>query len=117
MDGESRSMNYEVYKIGIKVEESELKKRINKRLDKRLKEGMIEEGMILHAKGLSYKRMRELGLEYRRLADFLEKKITKAEMILLLQKEIWQYAKRQMTWFKKDKEIIWTELKKRKTRP
>ncbi len=118
---ESRSTNYEVCKIGIKIDEKELKERINKRLEKRLKQGMIREAQNLHKKGLSYKRMRELGLEYRALADFLsrrlqsasqpkasgQKKISKDEMLDRLQSEIWHYAKRQMTWFKRDKNIIW----------
>lgn len=104
---ESRSTNYEVCKIGIKIEDEELKNRINLRLQKRIKKGMIAEAKKLHKNGLSYKRMRELGLEYQRLADFLDKKISKQEMISLLQKEIWQYAKRQITWFKKDKNTVW----------
>lgn len=103
------------------LDESELKNRINKRLEKRLKQGMIREAQNLHKKGLSYKRMRELGLEYRALADFLsrrlqsasrpkasgQKKISKDEILARLQSEIWHYAKRQMTWFKRDKNIIW----------
>ncbi len=100
-------VNYEVLKIGIKIADEELKKRINKRLEKRLKQGMIAETRKLHKQGLSYKRMRELGLEYRRLADYLENKITRPELTSLLQAEIWHYAKRQITWFKKDKSIKW----------
>lgn len=106
---ELRSMNYEVCKIGIKIPNEELKESINKRLEKRLKMGMVAEAKWLHRAGVSYKRMREFGLEYRRLADYLEEKISKKEMVELLQKEIWQYAKRQMTWFKRDKEITWIE--------
>lgn len=70
---------------------------------------MIEEAKDLHKKGLSYKRMRELGLEYGALADYLQDKISKSEMIARLQTEIWQYAKRQMTYFKKDENIVWIE--------
>jgi tRNA A37 N6-isopentenylltransferase MiaA len=64
--------------------------------------------------------MRELGLEYGALADFLDNKISKEEMIERLKKEIWHYAKRQMTWFKKparlshsgeDKNTIWLSPK------
>lgn len=108
---ESKSMNYKVCKIGVKLDEEELRKRINKRLEKRIKSGIIQEAKKLHQKGLSYKRMRELGLEYKALADLLEKKITKPEMIDRLQKEIWYYAKRQMTYFKKDTSIAWLSPK------
>ncbi len=113
-------MKYDVLKIGIKVDDEELKRRINKRLEKRIKQGMIAEAKKLHKNGLSYKRMTSLGLEYAALADFLQNKITKQEMITCLQNEIWHYAKRQMTWFKKparlshpggDKSIKWFEPK------
>ena len=59
--------------------------------------------------------MRELGLEYRYLALYLQNKISKEKLIEKLQTEIWRYAKRQMTWFKRDKKINWfspTESKK-----
>ena len=68
---------------------------------------MLNEAKKLHKKGLSYKRMRELGLEYKFLADYLEKKINKKDFIEKLEKEIWQYTKRQITWFKRDKRIKW----------
>lgn len=93
--------------IGIKIEPEILKKRIYKRLISRLKKGMISEAKKLHSQGLSWKRMEDLGLEYRYLARFLQNKITKKEMIEQLNKEIWHYAKRQMTWFKRDKRIKW----------
>ncbi len=105
------NLKYEVLKIGIKMEEKELKSRINKRLEKRIEQGMIIEAKKLHTQGLTYKRMRELGLEYRALADSLDNKISKKVMIERLQKEIWHYAKRQMTWFKRDKNIIWLPSK------
>jgi tRNA dimethylallyltransferase len=102
---------YKVLKIGIKIPDEELKERINKRLERRIKpkigRGMVDEAKRLHKQGMSWKRMRELGLEYGRLADYLTGKISNQEMVELLKNEIWQYAKRQMTWFKRDKEINW----------
>jgi tRNA dimethylallyltransferase len=68
---------------------------------------MIAEAERLHRKGLSWKRMEELGLEYRYLAQFLQGKVTREEMVRKLQKESCCYAKRQMTWFKRNKEIQW----------
>ncbi len=101
---------YDATYIGIKVDKETLAKRIHTRLHKRIKAGMIKEAENLHKKGLSYKRMRELGLEYRFLADFLEKKTSKKEMLEKLEIAINQYAKRQMTWFKRNKEINWIKL-------
>ena len=63
-------------------------------------------------KGLSWKRLESLGLEYRYVALFLQKKITKKEMFEQLQSEIWHYAKRQMTWFQRDKSIVWMDPSK-----
>jgi len=106
---------YDVLTLGIKIPDEKLKKNIKKRLLLRIKKGMIKEAIELHKEGLSFKRMRELGLEYKYLAEFLEKKMGKEEMIEKLEKAIWQYAKRQKTWFKKDTRIIWTGPKKSKT--
>lgn len=93
--------------IGILWKDEDLRARINQRLQKRLKQGMIKEVTNLHNKGLSWKRLEDLGLEYRYIAEYLQKKITREEMITLLQNKIWQYAKRQMTWFKRNKKIMW----------
>ncbi len=98
---------YDILQIGLQTSPQNLKKRIRARLISRMKKGMIKEAQNLHKDGLSWKRMRELGLEYRYLADFLEKKIDKNELIEKLQREIWRYSKRQMTWFKRDKRIKW----------
>jgi tRNA dimethylallyltransferase len=98
---------YNVLKIGIKVEEKELKERINKRIQKWFKQGLIKEVENLHDKGLTWKRMAQIGLEYKLVAEFFQNKISREKMIERMQIETYQYAKRQMTWFKKDKEIVW----------
>lgn len=92
---------YQIKWIKLTLSAQQLKKRINKRLIKRFDHGMIQEVKKLHKNGLSWKRMEELGLEYRYIARFLQKKISKEEMIKLLQTEIWHYAKRQILWFKR----------------
>lgn len=108
--------SYNTLKIGLRLPNEELRDKIKKRIISRMKKGMVKEAENLHKKGLSFKRMRELGLEYRLLADLLENKINKKEFILKLEKEIWHYAKRQMTWFKRDKNIKWFNPKQtRKT--
>lgn len=104
---EARLPGWEMLQIGIKLSNEELKNNIDKRLVHRLKKGMIAEAKRLHLQGLSWKRMDELGLEYRYLAKFLKGEISKKEMIEKLKSEIWQYTKRQMTWFKRDKRINW----------
>lgn len=118
-----RNNHYEFLKIGIKKSPEELKKRIKKRLLRRLKIGMVEEVENLRKQGLSWKRLDNLGLEYRDISRYLreisqtnadltltnaEKKgiaaKAKKEMEDLIVKESAKYAKRQMTWFKRDPE-------------
>ena len=98
---------FDVLMIGIKRDKKELKERIRKRLLKRLKQGMIEEVKKLKESGLSWKRLEEFGLEYRWIARYLQGKIDYQEMIKKLQKDIEDFAKRQMTWFKRDRRIYW----------
>ncbi len=93
--------------IGLDLPDKKLKEKIKKRLEERIKAGMIAEAKKLHKNGLSYKRMRELGLEYKFLAKYLKDELKRDEMIEKLNTAIWQYAKRQRTWFKRDKRILW----------
>ena len=65
----------------------------------------------LHApkigKGISWKRLESFGLEYKFCVMFLQNKITREELREQLYRAIRQYAKRQMTWWKRNKEIVW----------
>jgi tRNA dimethylallyltransferase len=82
-------------------EDNVLKDRIEKRLEKRFELGMIDEVRKLHDSGVSWKRLEDFGLEYKYIALFLQEIISKSEMKETLKTKIWQYAKRQRTWFKK----------------
>ena len=100
---------YDTLQIGIKKSPKELKKLIQHRLQKRIK-GIVAEVKKLHRLGLSFKRLEELGLEYRFAAQYLQNKITYRQLLDKIQLESEHFAKRQMTWFKKDKRIHWTYL-------
>ncbi|MCK6462500.1 MAG: tRNA (adenosine(37)-N6)-dimethylallyltransferase MiaA [Candidatus Pacebacteria bacterium] len=97
----------DVARVGIKLPDEILKKNIKKRIKKMLKEGLIAETKKLRKSGLSWKRIYELGFEYKYPALFLQGKTDKDEMLKRMLLENWQYAKRQMTWFKRDKRIRW----------
>lgn len=100
----------DVLKIGLDASRDVLYKRIDERVVARINQGMIEEAEKLHEKGLSFERMRQLGLEYGVLADYLEGKIKNKEaLIKILQGKIHGYARRQETWFKKEKDILWVD--------
>ncbi|MFA5386217.1 MAG: tRNA (adenosine(37)-N6)-dimethylallyltransferase MiaA [Candidatus Paceibacterota bacterium] len=106
-DLNQRTATFDVLIIGIKKPKEELQKLIKIRLEKRLKQGMIEEIKKLYQRGLTWKRLDELGLEYRYISYYLRELITKEKMIEILNQKTWQFSKRQMTWFKKDKIIKW----------
>jgi tRNA dimethylallyltransferase len=104
---------YEFVLIGIDLPDEVLKERIKIRLQKRLKAGMLKEVKNLNKNGVSWKRLESFGLEYRNCALFLQNKITKEQMIKNIEKESFQYVKRQRTWFKREKKIRWFEKDKK----
>jgi tRNA dimethylallyltransferase len=102
---------YNCLLLGVKKDQQQLVKLIRLRLLERLKQGMAAEVKKLRAAGLSWKKLDDFGLEYRWLARYLRGKVTKGQMIECLQKDIEHFAKRQMTWFKKDSRIEWVTTK------
>jgi tRNA dimethylallyltransferase len=93
--------------IGLNPGDAVLRSKIQKRLAERMKAGMVREAVKLKKGGLSYKRMHELGLEYRYLALLLQKKISKADMLTQLENGIWDYSRRQLRYWKRNPEIEW----------
>lgn len=102
---------YDLLMIGLNPKKEKLEERIKTRLLKRIKMGMVAEIKELHKSGLSWKRLNDLGLEYRYVSKYLKGELDREEMIEKLTKEIFQYAKRQMTWFKRDKRTKWFDPK------
>ncbi len=96
-----RNSLYEIEWVYLDFSDEVLKERIYKRLINRLENGMLEEARRLHEQGLSFERMKQLGLEYRYEAMHLLGEISYEEMIEQLNTKIWQFAKRQRTWFRK----------------
>lgn len=87
--------------IGIKVERDEVKKRITARLKKRLQSGMVEEVKLLIDSGITHERLEQFGLEYKFISRYLRKKLNYNDMFQKLNSAIHDFAKRQMTWFRK----------------
>lgn len=102
-----RETPYRTLELGIAIEGEKLNERIAARLRARLDAGMVEEVKRLAENGLSWERLEELGLEYRYLARYLKGAIGYEEMVRRLEREIRAYARRQLTWFKKNKNIVW----------
>lgn len=98
---------YDVLYIGLQLDIDVLNTKIHERLLERLNNGMLEEAKRLHHEGLSFERMESLGLEYRFMARHLQGFLSYEEMTTQLESEIRKYAKRQKTWFKRNKNINW----------
>lgn len=93
--------------IGLRQSKHKLQRLIKTRLAKRLRQGLVGEVRRLHRLGLSWSRLESFGLEYRAVARHLQGKLSKAELEQTILRESWQYARRQMTWFKKTNNIHW----------
>ncbi|HUX92837.1 MAG TPA: tRNA (adenosine(37)-N6)-dimethylallyltransferase MiaA [Ignavibacteriaceae bacterium] len=87
--------------IGINLERSEVKKRITERLKKRLDEGMIDEIKMLVENGISFEKLNYFGLEYKFAGMYLKGELSYMAMFQKLNSAIHNFAKRQITWFRK----------------
>jgi len=98
--------DYQVYALN--WDRETLYQRINKRVDIMFEQGLIEEVEDILKKYNEFPTAMQ-GLGYKEVVEFLENKITKEEMINKIKMETRRYAKRQMTWFRKNKQTIWLE--------
>lgn len=98
---------YPVLMLGIKIDKKKLMERIKKRFFEWLKKGLIEEVKKLRKMGISFKRIEEFGMHYREISRYLQGKISKKEMIENSIREIQNYARKQINWFKRDKRVNW----------
>ncbi|MBN1777775.1 MAG: tRNA (adenosine(37)-N6)-dimethylallyltransferase MiaA [Clostridiales bacterium] len=109
----ARRPRYRVKKLGVTWPREELCRRIDERLEKRMEHGMLAEVKGLLDRGVPPLFLRKLGLEYRYLSAYLLGDIqTEQEMLDELSRAIKRFAKRQMTWFRRDKDILWLDMAK-----
>lgn len=106
-----RQPRYEVLKLGVSWDRETLKQRIDERLERRLRDGMVQEVQGLLDAGVSREFLMKLGLEYRYLTRYLDGELTYEQMVLELGNAIKKFAKRQVTWFKKDPAIHWLDMR------
>ena len=100
---------YDHLKIGIAVERSELYRRIDERVERMIGEGLVEEVGGLLSAGFDHrlKSLRSIG--YKEICAHLRGECPLDEAVRLIKRDSRRYAKRQLTWLKKDSEIIWVE--------
>jgi len=105
------------YQLGYYVltrEREELYRRINRRVDQMFEEGLVEEVKGLMAKGYDQSMVSMQALGYKEIIDYLEGTSTLEEAKEILKRDTRHFAKRQLTWFRKEKEVIWVDLSKEK---
>ncbi len=103
---------YDVFMLGISISKDDLRANIHTRLLSRLENGMLDEAKRLLKDGVTHERLESLGLEYRYMSHHLQGQMSYEEMVNKLEMKIWQYTKRQMTWLKRDKDIVWIKIDK-----
>ena len=104
---------YDVLTLGVRWDRETLKARIDERLERRRAQGMIDEVRCLRAEGASDEFLLKLGLEYRYITEYLTGvRPGEEEMLSELSLAIKRFAKRQVTWFKRDESIYWLDMTK-----
>ena len=100
---------FEILKIGLNIDRTLLYERINRRVDAMIAAGFLQEVKDLLARGYSadLKSMQSIG--YRHMVDFIDGRFSWEECVRTLKRDHRRYAKRQLTWFGADPEIIWKD--------
>lgn len=104
--GRDPLQGFRILRIGIDPDRSELYSRINQRAEEMLKRGLIEETQrLLEKYGTSARPLGSLG--YRQATDFLRGEVTREQALQMIQQAHRNYAKRQMTWFRREPDVKW----------
>lgn len=104
----TRPLPYEFVKIGLARERRELYRIINERVDDMFSRGLVEEVERLLARGPDRTPLQAIG--YKEVIPYIEGKITREETVDLIKRNTRRYAKRQLTWFRKEEGIAWVDI-------
>ena len=108
LESRTKEIPYDYKVFAINMEREKLYDRINKRVDIMLEKGLIDEVKNLLKKYKEFPTAMQ-GLGYKEVRDYLEGKISYDEMVEKIKHESRRYAKRQLTWFRKNKDTIWID--------
>lgn len=108
---ETKKSDYKYIIFGIKIDRNELYGIINDRVDKMVKSGLFNETKKLVKKYSKESTALNATIGYREILDYMNGKSSRENSINLIKQNTRHYAKRQMTWFKKDGSILWLESK------
>ncbi len=101
---------YNTYIVGLYCKRNLLYEKINKRVDKMFQDGLVDEVKKLLDKNVDIASTSMQGLGYKQIAEFIQGKISYTDAIENIKRDTRRYAKRQLTWFKKDKRVNWIEI-------
>lgn len=104
--GVRRKRDFEIVKVGVDMPREVLYKRISRRVDRMMAEGLEAEARTMYP-FREYNSLQTVG--YRELFDYFDGRTTLAEAVELIKRNSRRYAKRQLTWFRRDAEIKWFE--------
>ena len=90
-------------------ERQRLYERIEKRIDLMIEEGLLNEVKALYEEGYTRDMVSMQGLGYKEILDYLDGKLTLDEAIYILKRDTRHFAKRQITWFKREKDVCWID--------
>lgn len=108
MESRKKPPEYDYQVYAIKWEREILYERINQRVDQMIEQGLVEEVKGILQRHRTFPTAMQ-GLGYKEVVDYLEGNATKEEMIETIKMETRRYSKRQMTWFRKNKQTMWLE--------
>lgn len=108
---QKRNLNYSFYQFGLNWERETLYKNIEKRVDDMIGSGLVEEVKNILELGYDKKLNALNTVGYKEIISYLENEITLERAVELIKRNTRRFAKRQMTWFRKDKRINWIGIK------
>ncbi len=111
IESRKKEVKYNYHMFAINMDRDILYERINKRVDLMINEGLIEEVKNIFTKYSQFPTAMQ-GLGYKEVVEFLQGNASKEEMVEKIKLETRHYAKRQLTWFRKNKETIWLDGQK-----
>jgi len=109
IESRKNEVEYDYKVFALNWDREELYNRINKRVDIMIEQGLIDEVKYIYDKYSKFPTAMQ-GLGYKEVVEYLENKISKEEMINKIKQETRRYAKRQLTWFRKNKETMWLDV-------
>ena len=111
IESRKNEVKYDYKVFAINMEREKLYERINKRVDIMLEQGLVQEVQALVKKYNKFPTAMQ-GLGYKEVVQYIKNEITYDEMVEKIKMETRRYAKRQITWFKKNKQTIWIDGQK-----